>query len=186
MSGVTTFQSGTPAERHDRRGTARTSAARSQRPNLVGAVPTLNCQPNSAGTTACARELINCFDPAAFALPAQYTFGNAPRNMLRGPEVQPTDLSLMKNVPLGGSVRLQVRAEVFNLFNTVNYGNPEHDVRRGDVRPHHLRRAHAPDAAGRETALLKPFTGYAFLFLRGTMLPRFRPGAASPRGRERP
>jgi hypothetical protein len=35
-----------------------------------------------------------------------------------------TDLSMMKNVPLGRSVRLQIRAEIFNAFNTVNYGNP--------------------------------------------------------------
>ena len=30
----------------------------------------------------------------------------------------------MKNVPLGGGVRFQIRAEIFNVFNTVNYGNP--------------------------------------------------------------
>jgi hypothetical protein len=35
-----------------------------------------------------------------------------------------TDLSLMKNVPLQGNVRLQVRVEMFNVFNTVNYSNP--------------------------------------------------------------
>ena len=35
-----------------------------------------------------------------------------------------TDLSFMKNVPVGGSVRLQVRVEMFNVFNKVNYGNP--------------------------------------------------------------
>ena len=71
-----------------------------------------------------AAELINCFDAAAFALPAQFTFGNAPRNVLRGPKSVITDLSLMKNVPLGGGAPFQFRAEIFNVFNTVNYGNP--------------------------------------------------------------
>ena len=82
-------------------------------------MPTLNCQP-----IADSRDLINCFDAAAFALPAQFTFGNAPRNLLRGPKSVITDLSLMKNIPLGGGVRFQFRAEIFNAFNTVNYGNP--------------------------------------------------------------
>ena len=68
--------------------------------------------------------LINCYDASAFAMPAQFTFGNAPRNMLRGPKFVSTDLSLMKNVPLGGTAQFQIRAEIFNVFNTVNYGNP--------------------------------------------------------------
>ncbi len=82
-------------------------------------VPTLDCQPNT--TTL---ELINCYDASAFALQPLYTFGNTPRNVLRGPKFAATDLSLMKNVPLGSTVRFQIRAEIFNAFNTVNYGNP--------------------------------------------------------------
>jgi hypothetical protein len=57
-------------------------------------------------------------------MPAQFTFGNAPRNVLRGPKFAATDLSLMKNFPLGGTAQFQFRAEIFNAFNTVNYGNP--------------------------------------------------------------
>ena len=30
----------------------------------------------------------------------------------------------MKNLPIGGGARFQLRAEVFNIFNNVNYGNP--------------------------------------------------------------
>ena len=74
--------------------------------------------------TAAQRELINCYDPSGFALPAQYTFGNAPRNVLRGPNYKVTDLSLMKNIPLGKDVRFQIRAEVYNVFNRANFGNP--------------------------------------------------------------
>jgi hypothetical protein len=90
-----------------------------QRPNLIGGVPTLNCQP-----LADSRDLVNCFDAAAFELPAQFTFGNASRNVLRGPKLVTTDLSMTKNIPVGGSMRFQIRAEIFNAFNTVNYGNP--------------------------------------------------------------
>ena len=44
--------------------------------------------------------------------------------MLRGPKLVTTDLSLMKNIPLGGGAEFQFRAEIFNAFNNVNYGNP--------------------------------------------------------------
>jgi hypothetical protein len=30
----------------------------------------------------------------------------------------------MKNVPIGSTVKFQIRAEIYNLFNNVNYGNP--------------------------------------------------------------
>jgi hypothetical protein len=67
---------------------------------------------------------MNCFDAAAFALPAANTFGNASRNLLRGPGSVVTDLSLMKNITLGGQSRLQFRVEMFNAFNKVNLNNP--------------------------------------------------------------
>jgi hypothetical protein len=54
---------------------------------------------------------MNCFDAAAFALPAQFTFGNAPRNLLRGPKFVSTDISFMKTVPIGGGAH--VRKSVF-------------------------------------------------------------------------
>ena len=57
-------------------------------------------------------------------MPDQFTFGNAPRNVLRGPKSVNTDLSMAKDIPVGGSVRMQVRVDLFNAFNNVNYGNP--------------------------------------------------------------
>jgi len=119
VGGVSTIQSGTPVNVTITTDRANIGISGQQRPNLVGSVPALNCQPNT--TTL---ELINCYDAAAFALPAQFSFGNAPRNVLRGPKFASTDLSLMKNIPVGGTAQLQVRAEIFNAFNTVNYNNP--------------------------------------------------------------
>jgi hypothetical protein len=125
LGGVTTIQSGSPVNVTISADRANIGISGLQRPDLIGAVPSMNCQPNSAGTTAVSRlNLINCFDSAAFAMPAQFTFGNAPRNLLRGPNSNITDLSMMKNVPIGGHARLQIRAEMFNVFNRVNYGNP--------------------------------------------------------------
>jgi hypothetical protein len=120
VGGVTTIQSGTPVNVtiiSDRANIGIVPVL--QRPDLIGPVPKLNCQQSPTS-----RDLINCFDPSAFALPAQYTFGNAPRNVLRGPRAAITDLSMVKNVPVQGPVRVQIRAEIFNAFNTVNYGNP--------------------------------------------------------------
>jgi hypothetical protein len=119
IGGVSTIQSGAPLNVTIAADRANIGIAGLQRPNLIGPVPTLNCQTNP--TTL---ELINCYDASAFALQPQFTFGNAPRNVLRGPKFAATDLSLAKSFPLGGNVQFQIRAEIFNAFNTVNYNNP--------------------------------------------------------------
>jgi hypothetical protein len=125
IGGVTTLQSGIPANITLSTDRANIGITGQQRPDLVGGVPALNCQPNTAGATPAARrQLINCYDPSGFALPAQYTFGNAPRNVLRGPNYKVTDLSLLKSIPLGKEVHFQIRAEVYNVFNRANFANP--------------------------------------------------------------
>jgi hypothetical protein len=118
VAGVTTIQSGTPVNVTISPDRANIGTGL-QRPDLVGPVPSLDCDTNP--TT---REPINCYDSTAFALPAQFTFGNASRNILRGPKLVTTDLSLSKTVGLGGPTKLQLRAEIFNLFNKVNFSNP--------------------------------------------------------------
>ena len=77
----------------------------------------MRAQPSGLG-------LINCIDATAFAQPAQFTFGNAPRNMLRGPGFSRTDIALSKNFNVAGRTRLMVQAQVFNVFNEVNWGAP--------------------------------------------------------------
>jgi hypothetical protein len=119
IAGVTIVQSGTPVNVTISTDRANIGISGLQRPDLVGPVPSMNCDTNP--TT---REPINCFDSTAFALPAQFTFGNATRNLLRGPKSVTTDLSLSKTVGLGGPAKLQLRAEIFNAFNNVNFGNP--------------------------------------------------------------
>lgn len=71
------------------------------------------------------------FDPSAFELPPQGTFGNTPRNFLRGPGFANVDMSLVKNQTLTGDARLQLRFEVFNLFNRANFGLPTRTVFAG-------------------------------------------------------
>lgn len=65
---------------------------------------------------------------ADYALPAMGTLATQPRNAFRGPRYFNTDLSLFKNLPLPWpgerEARVQLRVEVFNLFNKPHLGNP--------------------------------------------------------------
>ncbi|HET7745830.1 MAG TPA: hypothetical protein VFM29_00930, partial [Vicinamibacteria bacterium] len=65
---------------------------------------------------------------AAFARPAANRLGSAPRNVVTGPSYFNTDLSLFKNVRLGGKTKAQLRLEAFNVFNTKNYRTIETNV----------------------------------------------------------
>jgi hypothetical protein len=64
------------------------------------------------------------FNPAAFAAPAPYTFGNSGYNMLWGPRYQNWDMNLEKNTMIGERYKLQLRGEVFNVFNHPNFSVP--------------------------------------------------------------
>jgi hypothetical protein len=57
------------------------------------------------------------FNTSCFSLPPLGQLGNAPRRFFYGPGIQNFDMALIKNLPLGGSKSLQVRLEVFNVFN---------------------------------------------------------------------
>ena len=85
-----------------------------QRPNLVGD-PALPSNEHTVG---------RWFDTDAFSVAPQFTLGNASRNPVRGPAYRNVDLALIRDVPLKGMVRLQLRVEVFNLINTPPLGAP--------------------------------------------------------------
>ena len=71
------------------------------------------------------------FDTSAFVLQPQGTFGNTPRNFLRGPGFANVDVSLVKNQPLRGATRLQFRLEVFNVLDRANFATPTRPVFAG-------------------------------------------------------
>jgi hypothetical protein len=57
------------------------------------------------------------FNTACFSLPDLGQLGNAPRRFFYGPGIENTDLTLLKAISLRGSRALQIRWEVFNVFN---------------------------------------------------------------------
>ena len=68
------------------------------------------------------------FDPAAFATPAAFTFGNAGRNSMYGPPLQTLDFALVRNFHLTERLNFQLRGEAFNAMNKVNLGTPNRFV----------------------------------------------------------
>jgi hypothetical protein len=68
------------------------------------------------------------FNPAAFAAPAAFTFGNVGRNTLYGPGMQTLDLALHREFAITEKVKFQFRAEVFNALNRTNLGTPNRFV----------------------------------------------------------
>ncbi len=62
-------------------------------------------------------------NPAAFSTPLPGTYGNLERNVLRGPGFVQTDLFFAKHVRASRR-DIELRVEVFNLFDAVNYSNP--------------------------------------------------------------
>lgn len=71
-----------------------------------------------------ARSINRWFDTAAFVRPAQYTFGNSGRNILRGPITNTLDFGLVKNFPFAERHNVQFRGEFFSVTNTPNFGLP--------------------------------------------------------------
>lgn len=58
----------------------------------------------------------------AFQLPAVSSQGNAPRNLVRGFNAQQLSLSLQRDIHLYGQLFLQLRFDVFNVFNNPDFG----------------------------------------------------------------
>lgn len=90
-----------------------------QRPNLVPGVSFLPTRGRSP------QHWINL---AGFTAPGSRTFGNAPRNLLRGPGTWQIDTSLEKNLFTRDRFAFKFRADGFNIFNHAEYGLPATNV----------------------------------------------------------
>ena len=119
-SGVMQFQSGSPFTVTS--GTDNSlDGIGNDRAKLTGAnvfdVPTTAC-------TACVWYL----NPAAFAANDLRTFGDVQKGAYYGPSLHSWDMGLSKNFKYSNEGYMQFRAEFFNIFNQVNFGNPNTGV----------------------------------------------------------
>ena len=64
------------------------------------------------------------FNTAAFVANAPFTFGDAPKNLLRGPGYANLDIVVRKSFRLSQRLTADLRFESFNATNRVNFGNP--------------------------------------------------------------
>jgi len=72
------------------------------------------------------------FDTTAFAAPAPNRFGNATRNLGRGPNLANYDFSIFRNFDLREGWRLEFRTEFYNLTNSPQFANPVGNANAGN------------------------------------------------------
>jgi hypothetical protein len=95
--------------------------------NLVTSNSTLTGVPNTVrpdvtGPIRIIGTVDQWFDQSVFV--AADHFGNLGRNVVIGPAFHNTDVSVIKNMTIDGRLNLQLRADVFDLFNYANLGPP--------------------------------------------------------------
>jgi hypothetical protein len=121
FSGIAVYNSGLPftatTSNFDAAGLALINANPTARPNLL-------CNPNENAphtreqwfNTACFQP-----NPSNSAVGVSNTVGNAQRGVINGPPTTRFDFTTSKNLRFGESVRVQLRAEVFNILNHTNF-----------------------------------------------------------------
>jgi hypothetical protein len=119
ISGITRYQTGAPF-------------------TITGDTSIGNRRADFVGGDAYSGERINpasgavqWLNPAAFVSAPEGRPGNSTRGQFRGPSYHVWDISLRKQFVLSGDVRLQVQADFFNAWNTVNWQNPNSNLASG-------------------------------------------------------
>ncbi len=113
VNAIVLLESGAPFTVNLGTDRANIGAGPAQRPNQT-------CDPNEGG----ARTSRQWFNTSCFALQPQFTFGDAPRNSVLAPGYAGVDVGAQKDMEVGGGARVQLRVEVFNLFNRTNFDVP--------------------------------------------------------------
>ena len=121
---IASYYSGTPLNIILGTDRAGLGGSTTQRPDLVPGVPIYLDNPSDRSL------LIN---RAAFANPALGTFGNLKRGDVRGPGIKNIDFSVTKNWRMKERYGLQFRAEMFNVFNIVNFRAHNASVAGGGI-----------------------------------------------------
>jgi Carboxypeptidase regulatory-like domain/TonB dependent receptor len=115
-SAIFTAQSGqpfTPLLRFDNSNSGNDGQFGNDRPNVVHPLQDIARGPNE------------WFDTSAFAVPPQYTFGSAGRNILRGPAFVSMDLSVQREFKTTERFSIIAGAQAFNTVNRANFSLPQ-------------------------------------------------------------
>ena len=121
VGSIVTFQSGFPIT-ITQSGDPSNTGGQFDRPVATGLTPYLsNPDPQ------------RWYNPAAFSLTPDGTFGNVGRNTVSSPPIQAWDFSALKNfaMPYKEGHQLQFRFEAFNVANHPIWGNPDTNVNSG-------------------------------------------------------
>jgi hypothetical protein len=115
VSGILTEQSGFPFS--PQLGYNPTGSGDTRNPVRPNLNPTFtgNLYPKTVG---------EYFNPNAYTAPATGTLGDAGRDSLKGPDLSELDASLTKTTAINQRLRLQFRAEFFNILNHANFNTP--------------------------------------------------------------
>ena len=119
VSGITTLQSGAPF-------TVFSSAVA----DLSG-FNLFNDRPDVVGTGQLKQnhnDPDKAFDKTYFGATPTGRVGTSGRNQYYGPGIQNFDFALAKTFPVTEQVRMQFRADFFNIFNHTNFSNPQNNV----------------------------------------------------------
>ncbi|MFN9264483.1 MAG: TonB-dependent receptor [Acidobacteriota bacterium] len=119
VSMFNTFQSGFPLSFGLNQNTLFLAGAGAQRPNVVG-------DPTAGISGSVQDRLLRFFNPAAFAQPANFTFGNAPAraSWLRNPGMNNWNLTLTKTFTITEALKVNLRGSSFNLMNHPVFAGP--------------------------------------------------------------
>jgi outer membrane receptor protein involved in Fe transport len=115
LSGILNFESGLPFTPYYVNSPTVLNSPIYDRPNLIGDPHVANPNRNE------------WYNPAAYADPPAYTFGDAGRNSLMGPGFGEVDLSLTKSFAITERTRLDLKWDAFNSLNRVNLAQPTGD-----------------------------------------------------------
>ena len=124
FAGIVTMRNGLPFTPVTGTDIANTGVS-NQRPNVIGTpevIGSVSCWFYVAANTSCVQQDPN--GKSAFASPAQYTYGNAGRNILRAQTLKQANLSVERTFYITERYRLQFRGEFFNALNHPTFGTP--------------------------------------------------------------
>jgi hypothetical protein len=126
LNAIANVSSGTPFTVYDSRNVAQ-QGSHPEISGFAGSRPDVISDPNKGQHT-----VEQWVSPGAFrrldAITEAGRFGNAGRNIVRGPGQSTLDASVFKTWQTGESLRWQFRIEAFNVLNHANFGVPVNDL----------------------------------------------------------